>query len=569
MPASHPSRRTLRRVLCAALLLTVAPACGDDDDTTPPADAGAPDTGSVDANFAQPDLALPDLGPPVEIAFPPSGSTSTAAGRDSFTFGAATASAQIEDQNPATDWYLWTRPEAEGGLGNGIFVGEASRGYTRAVDDMALAAQLGLDSYRFSVDWARVEPARDDVQEEALAHYDAVIDALVAEDIEPMITVHHFSSPVWADDPRRATSAPCTPSDADLCGWADPVGAPLLIAEIAEHAGLLAARYGDRVDDWATINEPINYLLASYGLTVFPPGRNLILGGDAGFARFIEVVKNYIRAHVAIYDAIKAADTIDADGDGVAASVGFTLSVAKWQAARRNRPSADPVDVAAAERVEAVYHYLFADAVQEGGFDTDFDGVPDEDHPEWADKLDWLGVQYYFRTGVTGASTIIPGIEAAVCFDTFDFGACLRPADPTHFVPTMGYEYYAPGLYDVLVDFGARWPALPMTVTEAGIATEVGARRAEHVVRTLEQIARARADGVDVRGYYHWSLFDNFEWAEGYEPRFGLYHVDFGGTWDREPTEGATLLTAITGSRSLTVAQRMQYGGLGPMTPEE
>jgi beta-glucosidase len=108
-----------------------------------------------------------------------------------------------------------------------------------------------------------------------------------------------------------------------------------------------------------------------------------------------------------------------------------------------------------------------------------------------------------------------------------------------------------------------------MTVTEAGIATEVGARRAEHVVRTLEQIARARADGVDVRGYYHWSLFDNFEWAEGYEPRFGLYHVDFGGTWDREPTEGATLLTAIAGSRSLTVAQRMQYGGLGPMTPEE
>jgi len=532
-------------------------------------DLGPPDAGGgIDAQIARPDLALPDLGPPTEVTFPPSGSTSAASGMGSFTFGAATAAAQIEDANPATDWYLWTRPEAEGGLGNGTFVGDASRGYTRAVEDVDRAAELGLDSYRFSMDWARIEPNRDDVQEDALLHYDAVVDALVAAGIEPMITVHHFSSPVWADDPRRANGAPCTPSDTDLCGWADPIGAPLLIAELAEHARMLAARYGGSVDDWATINEPINYLLASYGLSVFPPGRNLILGGDAGFARFVEVVKNYIRAHVAIYDAIKAADTIDADGDGVAASVGFTLSVGKWQPARRNQPSLHPADIAAADRVEAVYHYLFTDAVQSGGFDTDFDGVVDEDHPEWADRLDWLGVQYYFRSGVTGASTIIPGIEAGVCFGMFDFGACLEAADPTHWVPTMRYEYYALGLYDVLVDFGARWPELPMTVTEAGIATEVGARRAEHVVRTLEQIARARADGVDVRGYYHWSLFDNFEWAEGYTPRFGLYRVDFGGTYDRTATEGATVLGAIIAARTLTIAQRNQYGGLGPMTPE-
>ena len=557
----------------SALLFTLSIAvftgCGDDDDAPLTADLGTVDAGgAIDAQIVVPDLSLPDLGPPTEVTFPASGSTSAASGMGSFTFGAATASTQIEDANPATDWYLWTRPEAEGGLGNGTFVGDASRGYTRALEDVARAAELGLDSYRFSMEWARIEPNRDDVQEDALVHYDGVVDAIVAADIEPMITVHHFSSPVWADDPRRANGAPCTASDTDLCGWADPVGAPLLIAELAEHAGMLAARYGDRVDDWATINEPINYLLASYGLAVFPPGRNLILGGDAGFARFVEVVKNYIRAHVAMYDAIKAADTIDADGDGVAASVGFTLSVAKWQAARRNRPSVNPDDLAARDRVEAVYHYLFADAVQSGGFDTDFDGVIDEDHPEWADKLDWLGVQYYFRTGVTGASTIIPGIEAGVCFGMFDLGACLEPADPTHWVPTMHYEYYALGLYDVLVDFGARWPALPMTVSEAGIATEVGARRAEHVVRTLEQIARARADGVDVRGYYHWSLFDNFEWAEGFTPRFGLYRVDFGGTYDRTATEGATVLGAIIAARTLTIAQRNQYGGLGPMTPE-
>jgi beta-glucosidase len=540
--------------------------CGDDD--APAVDLGLADAGPADARVEQPDLSLPDLGPPTELTFPPSGSTSAASGEGSFTFGAATAAAQIEDLNPATDWYLWTRPVAEGGLGHGVFVGDASRGYTRAVEDVALATELHLDSYRFSMDWARIEPRRDTIDEAALVHYDGVVDALVAAGIEPMVTVHHFSSPVWADDPRRASDAACTPSNTDLCGWDDPVGAPLLIAELAEHAGMLAARYGDRVDDWATVNEPINYLLASYGLSVFPPGRGLILAGDAGFARFVEAIKNYIRAHVAMYDAIKAADTIDADGDGVAASVGFTLSVAKWQAARRNRPSLNPIDLAATARVEAVYHYLFPDAVQAGGFDSNFDGVSDEAHPEWANKLDWMGVQYYFRTGVTGASTIIPGIEAGVCTSGFDFGACLPPADPTHYVPTMRYEYYAPGLYDVLVDFGARWPSLPLTVTEAGIATNVGARRAENVVRTLEQIARARAAGVDVRGFYYWSLFDNFEWAEGYTPRFGLYTVDFSGTYDRTATEGATVLGTIAGARTLTIAQRLQYGGLGPMTPE-
>ena len=99
--------------------------------------------------------------------------------------------------------------------------------------------------------------------------------------------------------------------------------------------------------------------------------------------------------------------------------------------------------------------------------------------------------------------------------------------------------------------------------------TQDDAERVEFIDRGLRAIHAEIAAGLPVRGYLHWSAFDNFEWAEGYEPRFGLYHVDFGGTWDRAPTEGATVLTAITGSRSLTVAQRMQHGGLGPMTPEE
>jgi beta-glucosidase len=131
----------------------------------------------------------------------------------------------------------------------------------------------------------------------------------------------------------------------------------------------------------------------------------------------------------------------------------------------------------------------------------------------------------------------------------------------------MRYEYWEPGIYEILKDFGTRWPNLPMIVSESGLATEVGRRRSEHVVRSLEQVHRAIDEGVDVRGYYHWSLTDNFEWAEGFGPRFGLYTVDY-STYERSPTEGAITLGEIAGSRSITTEQRERLGGLGPMTEE-
>jgi beta-glucosidase len=236
--------------------------------------------------------------------------------------------------------------------------------------------------------------------------------------------------------------------------------------------------------------------------------------------------------------------------------------------ARDNAPSELVEDVEATERVKYVYHQLFPQSILEGHLDTDLDGSPDQQRPEWAGKLDWMGVQYYFRAGVTGKVPLIPLVRAAVCFGGFDLGSCLPAEEPTHWVPSMGYEFYAEGLYNVLSDFGARWPQLPLTVTESGIATEVGRRRAEHITRSLEQLMRAREEGVDVRGYFHWSLTDNFEWAEGFEPRFGLYRVNLEGDYEREPTEGATLLGEVAGERTLTSAQRVMFGGVGPMTPE-
>ncbi len=491
------------------------------------------------------------------------GSIAAPEGRGSFSFGVATAATQIEDMNPDTDWYLWTAPSPQG-LGNGVFVGAASRGFSLAIQDVDLIRDMNLDIYRFSVEWSRIEPRRDSVSEEGLAHYDRLIDTLVAGGVSPMITLHHFSSPVWVDDPR-VDGCPDGPSDENLCGWVNEQGADQIIAELAEHARLLGARYGDRVDDWATVNEPINYLLASYGVGIFPPGRSLLL---ADFPAFIGTVRNYIRAHVAMYEALKEADTIDADGDGVAAQVGFTLNTLEWIPSRDNEPSDHPDDVAAAARLTYAYHHLFVDALIHGGFDADLDQDREESHPDWTGKIDWLGVQYYSRNGVTAEPALIPVLELMPCFGEFDFGSCVPPADPSHWVPAMRYEYYEPGIYNILSDFSKRWPGLPMTVTESGLATENGKRRAEHVVRSLEQIHRALVDGVDVRGYYHWSLYDNFEWAEGYEPRFGLYRVDF-DTYDRVATEGAIMLGEIARRRGISTATLETYGGLGPMSPEE
>jgi beta-glucosidase len=484
-------------------------------------------------------------------------------GEQSFRFGAATAATQLDEGNEHVDWWVWTQPEPEG-LGQGAApLGEASRGYANALSDVDLIVETNLDSYRFSMEWARIEPARDAVDEEALVHYDGVVDKLVANDIRPMITLHHFSNPVWVDDPRRAAECPDGPTDADLCGW--PHGAPEILDELREHALLLGARYGDRVDDWVTVNEPINYVLASHGLGVFPPGRSMYLGDFSGF---VEVVRNYVRAHVVMYEALKEADTVDADGDGVAANVGLTLNVNNWVPARDGEVSTDPEDVAAADRVRYVYHHLFVDAIRQGAWDTDLDGTMDVDEPDWAGKIDWLGFQYYAEIGVTGRLQALQGVDATVCIDILDGGSCLTPDDPTKWIPSMNYAYAEEGTYTNLMDFSSRWPDLPLVITEAGLATRRGARRAEGIVRALEQTQRALDNGADVRGYYHWSLIDNFEWVEGYEPRFGLYGVDFEGDYSRTPTEGATVLGEIAGKRKVTHRHRLTHGGTGPLTPE-
>ncbi|MBS1120507.1 MAG: Beta-glucosidase/6-phospho-beta-glucosidase/beta-galactosidase [Deltaproteobacteria bacterium] len=482
-------------------------------------------------------------------------------GKGSFRMGVATAATQIEDMNTATDWYLWTLPTDQGGFGKGDFVGDATRGYSLVDTDLALVDALGVDSYRFSIEWARVEPVKDQIDETALAHYRTELEALHSLGIRPLVTVHHFSNPVWVADPRGISCAN-GPTDTNLCGFGSP-GGTQIAEQLGEHAALLATRLGDLVDEWGTVNEPVNYLFAGYAVGQFPPGQFSL---DP--VHFAAVLRDYLAAHVAIYDAIKANDTVDADGDGAATSIGLSLSVADWEPARSNGPSEDPEDLGARDRIQYLFHYLFIDSIRNGSFDSNLDGTPDEPHPEWAGRLDWLGLQYYFRAGVTGRAPLLPApISVTPCFGGLDFGACLPAPDPSYCVPHMGYEGYTDGIGDILIAYAARYPDLPLVVSEAGIATETPKRRAENIVRVLESIERARQSGVDVRGYYHWSLTDNFEWVEGFAPHFGLYTTHY-SDYSRTGNEGTEVFTQIASSRQVTHEQRTAYGGTGPMTPE-
>ncbi len=503
--------------------------------------------------------------PPTTIRYGTMGSLSGEAGKGSWRFGVATASAQIEDQNTRTDWYAWTQPVAQGGLGKGTaFVGDAARGYSKFMEDLGLVKELGVDSYRFSLEWARIEPVKDQIDETAIAHYRAQLEAMKAMGIRPLVTLHHFSNPIWVADPRQLACAG-GPNATNLCGFGS-AGGPMIIAEMGQHATLVAQRFGDLVDEWGTVNEPINYLLAAYGLGQFPPGKvtfnNLT-------TEFVAVIRDYIAMHAAIYKAIKAADTVDADGDGVAAEVGMSMSVADWEPARKNAPSTNPDDIAARDRLVYLFHYVFVDSIINGTFDANLDGTADEQHPEWARTLDWLGLQYYFRAGVSADRPLFPApANLTACFGGLDTGSCLPAPDPSYCVPKMGYEGYADGIADLVIAFADRYPGLPLVVTEAGISTEVGKRRAENIVRNLESLQRVRDAGIDLRGYYHWSLTDNFEWAEGFGPRFGLYKVDY-ATYSRTASEGATVLGELAHTRTLTSTQRETYGGTGPMTRED
>jgi beta-glucosidase len=299
----------------------------------------------------------------------------------------------------------------------------------------------------------------------------------------------------------------------------------------------------------------------------FPPGHPGtpapgIPDDDTWLVDTAPVVRALIEAHARAYDVIHQTDTVDADGDGRPASVGWTIATQYMAAVDPENPA----DVAAADGYRVLLNYVYPDAIAFGEWDPDFDGQDVEDLSDWVGKQDFIGVQYYTRTWVLANPLDYELLTYLPCIGPL---ADIAPACPDVDPLNLSYinEVYPEGLYEVLREFAERYPDVPLPVTENGSAANNGTRKAQILVRHLAQVHRAIEEGLPIDAYYAWSLTDNFEWAAGFEPRFGLYHVDY-QTFERTPTRAQEVLAEVAETGQLSGALQDELGG-GPLLADD
>jgi beta-glucosidase/6-phospho-beta-glucosidase/beta-galactosidase len=472
---------------------------------------------------------------------------------EKFLFGAATAGFQIDPGCPTlpasecvdsrSDWYQWVNSESElqdlKDLISFEPLANAPGFWELYEQDFDRAKkELGLNSLRVSIEWSRIFPnATDGLEGDALAAaadaknvaaYHAQFAALKARGLTPMVTLHHYTLPVWIHD-----GVACH-KDLSTCpakGWLDR---DRTVREMAKYAGFVAKEFGGEIDLWATQNEPFAVVLPGYLLPskdrVNPPGLQL------KFAEAKAVMTAMIEAHARMYDAVKANDAVDADKDGTAASVGLVYAMTPTKGKDPN----SRVDTRAAENVFYLYNTAFLDGVAKGLVDADLSGAPDsaEPDPQLAGRMDWLGVNYYTRITVKGTGTAsFPTLSPLSTFDPFSLEL---------------WEDYSKGLYDIELHVRDRY-ALPMYVTETGTDGAPDEERVESwLVRHLEWTRRAAKDGADVRGFFYWSLMDNYEWNHGMAMRFGLYAVGTDAAKTRTPRSAVKTYAEIIKAQAIS-----------------
>jgi beta-glucosidase len=413
-----------------------------------------------------------------------------------FTWGLATSAYQIEgaaaeDGRGPSIWDTFSHEP--GRVERGETGDVASDHYHHLAEDLDLLARVGVDAYRFSVSWSRVLPlGTGEPNEPGLAFYDRLIDGLLERQIQPMLTLYHWDLPQALQDRG---------------GWTNPE----VVDWFADYAGLLAERFGGRVRDWLTLNEPQVFAFTGNAFGVHAPGLR-------DWPTALRVADAALRAHAAATARIRAA--------APQARIGAAINVNFVDAA-----SDAEADRLAARRHSAINHGWFLDPL----FGRGYPALAMEAHaaaghldtlslqPPPSGELDFLGLNYYTREviaadpsapfGITGVQ--LPGVERT----------------------TMDWEVYPDGLRQVLARLHGEYAPPEIRVTENGAAfPETGPDDAGHVrdderrsflERHVRATADAMADGVPVAGYYVWSFLDNFEWAKGFDQRFGIVHVDY------------------------------------------
>jgi beta-glucosidase len=432
-----------------------------------------------------------------------------------FLWGVATAAYQIEgavavDGRGPSIWDVFSHTPGKTKDGSNGDV--AVEHYRRYREDVALMAELGLGAYRFSVSWPRILPdGHGRVEQRGLDFYRRLVDELLGHGIEPWLTLYHWDLPQALQDQG---------------GWTSRDTA----VRFADYAAIVVGALGDRVRHWSTLNEPFCSSLLAYKAGEHAPGER-----DA--SRAARAVHHLLLGHGLGVQALRG---------GGAAQVGVTLNLAPISPA-----SQATADLDAARRIDGQQNRLFLDPVLRGRYPSDvvagFEGadaplpVQDGDLAVINTPVDWLGVNYYTSHTVRGGSGRPGRTTPYIGCDDVE---ALPPAGPT---TTMGWGVSPEGLRELLGRLARDYPGTPLVITENGSAFPdvVSAdgvvhdnQRVEYLKRHLDACASALADGVDLRGYFVWSLMDNFEWAHGYEQRFGLVHVDL-ATQVRTPKDSA------------------------------
>ncbi len=392
---------------------------------------------------------------------------------DGFLWGAATAAHQVEGDNRHSDWWAWERRP---GTPCREPSGDACDHYRRYPDDLGILAGLGLNAYRFSVEWARIEPVEGVTDREALAHYRAMVDATRERGLTPMVTLNHFTLPRWV---------------ADRGGWRD-AETP---ARFERYCRLVVDALGPGVDWYCTINEPGVVAFGGYlGALGFPPGAR-----DVGSWK--RAIRGLVEAHRRAVGVVH--------GLRPGARVGATHSLQEWDVRDGGRALAD--------YLRRMNEDVFLEACT-------------------AD--DFVGVQTYSRVRLSGPGFAGPLVRAAVSLPLVEAAfvpiatrvgqrmvdaAVARRGERT---TQMGYEYRPEAVAATIRRVADLLPGKDIVVTEHGVATSNDADRVEFILRGLTAIHGLMDAGLPIRGYIHWSLLDNFEWALGYAMTFGLVGVD-------------------------------------------
>jgi beta-glucosidase/6-phospho-beta-glucosidase/beta-galactosidase len=441
-----------------------------------------------------------------------------------FLFGTAIAGFQAEMGCPTvdparcedrhSDWYDFiTRPELVQDPGLFIAGDPPSAGpgfYELYPHDLDRAAnELHNNALRLSIEWSRLFPtATDGIEDpdalraaaspDALAYYHALFSAMKARGLSPFVTLDHYTLPSWLHD---AVGCHVDITTCTKRGWLDH---DRILHEMAKYAGFVGREFGGEIDRYATLNEPLTAVVLAGFLfqtaqRTNPPG--VTLKTDEAKAAY----RTMIEAHARMYDAVKAADTVDADGDGQAARVGIVYNL---QAVAPDDPKYAQ-DVTGVANLAYVENQMFLDGVAKGLYDANLDHQQVM-RADLAGRMDFIGVNYYARTITQGTpSSIEPDVSPLLTFDLL----------------TLKYDYaYPRGIYEVL-QFAKRY-GVPLVISETGAADDPAGSTAAWIVRTLTWVKRAMHDGVPVEGYFVWTLTDNYEWNHGMSIRLGVYAVD-------------------------------------------